>query len=245
MYTDIFTCNGKATLFQMFAPGGTPHSHNEGAFVSDEAGWPTWNGGGCKSYAGVFCCAADALVDLIGLSASSWGAFGSVQSGDGQNGNASFVYQALDGACSCNGTPDTINKRDGHGASLGIRRNIQPSNSSSILNQISKKHRRRDVIAKTEAERERGESTPALIRRVNHSPTWNKYAEAGVKFWNEFNRRLISLLFMERASYRLGSTRTPLGQGRMTSALKYMYGLSLRKTKTMRLQLVEGVFSWI
>ena len=189
MYTDIFTCNGNATLFQMFAPGGTPHSHNEGAIVSDEAGWPTWNGGICKCYAGVFCCAADALVDLIGLSASSWGAFGSVQSGDGQSGNASFVYQALDGACSCNGILDTMNKRDGHGASLGIGRNIRPSDSSGILNRISEKHRRRDVIAKAEAERERGESTPALIRRVNHSPTWNKYAENGVKFWNEFNRR--------------------------------------------------------
>ena len=173
----------------MFAPGGTPHSHNEGALVSDEAGWPTWNGGGCKCYAGVFCCAADALVDLIGLSASSWGAFGSVQGGDGQSGNASFVYQALDGACSCNGTPCTINKRDNNDRSFVAGRDIRTSDSSGIFNRISEKHRRRAVIAKAELERKRSEPTRTLVERNKHSPTWNKYAPSGVKYWNEFNNR--------------------------------------------------------
>ena len=125
----------------MFAPGGTPHSHNEGAFVSDEAGWPTWNDGGCKCYAGVFCCAADAQVDLIGLSASSWGAFGPVQSGDGQSGNACFVYQALDGACSCNDTLGTISKRENNDTSFDAGRDIRTSDSSGIFNRISEKYR--------------------------------------------------------------------------------------------------------
>ena len=38
-------------------------------------------------------------------------------------------------------------------------------------------------------ERKRSEPIRTLVERNKHSPTWNKYAPSGVKYWNEFNNR--------------------------------------------------------
>ena len=53
-HSDIFTCGLNSTLFELFAPAGTPHSL--GKAKNDEGGWATFQGGGCYCINGNFCC---------------------------------------------------------------------------------------------------------------------------------------------------------------------------------------------
>ncbi|KAI4126334.1 MAG: hypothetical protein LQ338_003811, partial [Usnochroma carphineum] len=93
--SQIFSCGGNQTLFQLFAPAGTPHSN--GKAKDDVGGWGTYEGGGCYCVNGNFCCASDASVDTdLNLSFLQ-------QINAPGGGNAVAFYQDLKGQCTCNG----------------------------------------------------------------------------------------------------------------------------------------------
>ena len=93
--SEIFSCGTNHTLFQLFAPAGTPHS--KGQAKDDVGGWATYEGGGCFCINGNFCCASDASVDTdLELSFLQ-------QINANGGGNAVAFYQDLKGQCTCNG----------------------------------------------------------------------------------------------------------------------------------------------
>ena len=93
--SQIFSCGTNHTLFQLFAPAGTPHSNGKAS--DDVGGWATYEGGGCYCINGNFCCASDASVDTdLSLSFLQ-------QINANGGGNAVAFYQDLKGQCTCNG----------------------------------------------------------------------------------------------------------------------------------------------
>ncbi|KAL9096788.1 MAG: hypothetical protein Q9165_001276 [Trypethelium subeluteriae] len=91
-HSDIFTCGDNSTLFNLFAPGGTPHSNGQAS--TDIEGWETFGGGGCVCVNGAFCCNPGASTCLpIEQTNDDWGS----------GANELTWYAELQPACSCDG----------------------------------------------------------------------------------------------------------------------------------------------
>ncbi|KAL8827257.1 MAG: hypothetical protein Q9191_003292 [Dirinaria sp. TL-2023a] len=114
--SDIFACDANVTLFQIFAPAGTPHGN--GVAVNDQQGWGSWEGGGCWCYHGNFCCAQDARVPVHRDIHN--GRFGGLYTDGAIAGEVALAINYFDyvkGACTCNGDRGATGKRELRGTS--------------------------------------------------------------------------------------------------------------------------------
>jgi len=105
--SDIFTCNGNATLFQIFSPAGTPHSN--GLADNDQQGFGTWEDGGCVCQGGDFCCIEGARIPVSFDS----GKFDGITTDGFDPANVALAlnyFTWLRGACGCNGDTKAVNK---------------------------------------------------------------------------------------------------------------------------------------
>ena len=187
--SDIFTCNGNATLFQIFAPAGTQHS--KGKADNDQDGWGTWRGGGCFCINGNLCCASDAKVP-VNVDLDLWDQIDT----QGEGGNVIKYFDNLNGACSCTGDSGATNKRhlrrissDPYERASRAKLLSLDHPESGRFQAVAEKEYRRIVIA---SEDPQNSDEPAHVRRMAHSPSWDKFAPKGQKYWKEFNDRDIN-----------------------------------------------------
>jgi hypothetical protein len=166
----------------MFAPGGTPHSNGKNKV--DEEGWPTWRGGGCQCIGSKFRCDLKAEVPLDDRSPAP----GEVIN-NGRAGNATDFYNSLNGACSFQGLSMDINKSDTAFARWSSEVNLQEHFTATTFGGIAKKYRRRDLIAKVDSAHEGCSPSAKLLRRADHSASWDIYAPKGLPMWNAFRSR--------------------------------------------------------
>ena len=118
--SDIFTCYANATLFQIFAPAGTPHGN--GVSLNDQQGWGTWEGGGCWCYRGKFCCAQGARVPVHrDIHNGKFGGINTKGVNAGEVALAINYFYDVKGACSCNGDKGATGKRQLGDTSLDQR----------------------------------------------------------------------------------------------------------------------------
>jgi len=106
--SDIFTCNDNATLFQIFAPAGTPHSN--GLADNDQQGFGTWEDGGCVCEGGDFCCIEGTRVPV----SFDDGKFDGITPDGSDPAKVALAlnyFRWLEGACGCNENTKAVNKR--------------------------------------------------------------------------------------------------------------------------------------
>lgn len=188
--SNIFTCNGNATLFQIFAPAGTPHGLEGG--VDDQQGWGSWEGGGCSCSNGDFCCAEDARVPLN----YDNGNYNGISIDGVDPALAVNYYLYLEGACSCNGDMNALNKRQLDDTSSdpdeqllrGLRSRSRGSDHRHFQAMVEKEHRR-SIVARSVSD---SIEKSTLVRRVEHGDPWKLYAPKGQKYWKDFNDRDIN-----------------------------------------------------
>ncbi len=191
--SDIFTCNGNATLFQIFAPAGTPHS--SGLADNDQQGFGTWEGGGCVCQGGDFCCIEGARVPVSFDS----GKFDGITTDGSDPANVALAlnyFTWLKGACGCNGDIRAVNKRyleeipsDPHIQNPEAKRPRLEYPGRRRLQTVAGKSYRRSVVAQELTDY--GDE-PALVRKAIHDKVWNMYRDKGQIYWGRFNRRDIN-----------------------------------------------------